>query len=167
MNDNIILIGMAGCGKSTVGVLLAKTLGREFLDTDLIIQRREGMLLQEIINRRGLDAFRAAEEAALLSVDASRTVIATGGSAIYSKKAMEHMAELGKVVYLAIPLDTLKRRIGDPVARGVAMEPGMTLEDLYDERVPLCKTYASMIMEEAEDDTVDTVAQALSNLLSE
>ncbi len=167
MKTNIILIGMPSCGKSTIGRRLAMLLGYDFVDTDDIIIQQNGCELRDIIRNEGLDGFRQREEDACCSVNTHRTVIATGGSAIYSKKAMEHMAELGKVVYLAIPLDTLKRRIGDPVARGVAMEPGMTLEDLYDERVPLYKTYASMIMEEAEDDTVDTVAQALSNLLSE
>ncbi len=166
MKTNIILIGMPSCGKSTIGRRLATLLGYDFIDTDDIIIQQNGCELRDIIRNEGLDGFRQREEDACCSVDAHHTVIATGGRAIYSKEAMEYMAKLGKVVYLAIPLVTLKRRIGDPVARGVAMAPGMTLEDLYNERVPLYEAYASMVMEEADDDTVDTVAQALASLLS-
>ena len=161
MNDNTILIGMAGCGKSTVGVLLAKSLGREFLDTDLIIQRREGMLLQEIINQRGLDAFRAAEEAALLSVDASRTVIATGGSAIFCPDGMAHLKKGGKCVFLRLPYAEIERRVKNIATRGIAISPGKTLRDAFDERAPLYERWADVIVD-CEGDAETTLAKVIA-----
>ena len=151
MQENIILIGMAGCGKSTIGVLLAKTLGREFIDTDLIIQRREGQLLQEIINKRGLAAFREAEEAALLSVDASRTVIATGGSAIFCPDGMEHLKRGGKCVFLRLPYEEIERRVKNIATRGIAISPGKTLRDAFDERAPLYEKWADVIVDGGGD----------------
>ena len=151
MQENIILIGMAGCGKSTIGVLLAKTLGREFIDTDLIIQRREGQLLQEIINKRGLAAFREAEEAALLSVDASRTVIATGGSAIFCPDGMEHLKRGGKCVFLRLPYEEIERRVKNIATRGIAISPGKTLRDAFNERAPLYEKWADVIVDGGGD----------------
>ena len=165
MSTNIILIGMPSCGKSTIGRRLATLLGYNFVDTDDIIIEQNGCELRDIIRREGLVGFRRREEYACCSVNTENTVIATGGSAIYSEKAMEHMAKLGKVIYLAIPFETLERRIGDPVARGVAIAPGMTLLDLYNERVPLYEKYATLSLEEAEDDTVNSAAEKLANLL--
>ena len=129
--DNIILIGMPGSGKSTVGVLLAKTLGYGFLDTDLTIQQREGALLQEILDQRGLEAFLNAEEAAICSVACSETVIAPGGSAVCRAGAIGHLKELGTVVYLQVSLEELEGRISNMSSRGIARSPGQTLADLY------------------------------------
>ncbi len=165
MDNNIILIGMPSSGKSTIGKELAKRLGYAFLDTDDVIIQQNGCSLRDIISREGLDGFRRREEEACCSVSASRTVIATGGSAVYSDRAMQHMSKLGKVVYLAMPFDTMEQRIGDPVARGVAIAPGMTLRDLYNERVPLYEKYASLTLVESNDDTVYDAAKKLADLL--
>jgi shikimate kinase len=144
MKSNIILIGMAGSGKSTVGVLIAKMLGYDFLDTDLIIQKRENKLLQNIIDCDGLDYFKSAEESALLSIIAESTVIATGGSAVYCDAAMKKLKENGVCVWLYLPFSEINRRIMNPKTRGIAISPGMTLEDVYNEREPLYQKYADL-----------------------
>jgi len=144
---NIILIGMAGCGKSTVGVLLAKALGYEFIDTDLIIQHDEGRLLQEIIDTDGLDCFRAAEERALLTVNANRAVIATGGSAVYSKKGMTLLKQNGICIWLRLPYEEIVRRIRNIATRGIAIAPGKNLYDVFCEREPLYKEYADIVID--------------------
>lgn len=141
---NIILIGMPGCGKSTVGVLLAKSLGYDFLDTDLLIQRRAGKRLQEIIDGDGLPAFFAAEEAALCAVETTHTVVATGGSAVYSAAGMAHLAKNGLIVWLRVDLPTLETRLGDFSARGIAGGGARTLAELYAEREPLYARYAQI-----------------------
>jgi len=145
--DNLILIGMPGCGKSTVGVVLAKTLGYDFLDTDLLIQAREKRILPDILEQEGRDAFNRIEEEALLTVRAERTVIATGGSAVYGRRAMEHLRGLGTVVYLRLPLENVSARLGDLKKRGVSLAPGQTLRELYEERVPLYEKYADVILD--------------------
>ena len=145
--NNIILIGMAGSGKSSVGVILAKKLGFDFLDTDLVLQRQESRLLWQILSDDGLDGFYRAEEKALLSVTAERTVIATGGSAIYYENAMNHLKELGVVVWLKLPYEEIERRINNLATRGVAMKEGMTLRDVFDEREPLYRKYADITIE--------------------
>lgn len=145
--NNIILIGMAGCGKSTTGVLLAKSLGIGFLDTDLIIQQRENMKLQEIINKKGLEYFKKAEETALLSVNTKNTVIATGGSAVYYDDAMKHLKENGICVWLSLPFCEIEHRIKNIKTRGIAIGPGKTLYDVYNERQPLYKKYADIIVD--------------------
>lgn len=142
--DNITLIGMPGSGKSTAGVLLAKLLGYQFLDVDLLIQEREGALLQEILDRRGTAAFLDAEEAAVRSLDCRRTVIAPGGSAVCREEAALHLKGLGPVVYLQVPLEELTRRIHNLSTRGIAMEPGQTLADVLAFREPLYRQYAHL-----------------------
>ena len=144
--DNITLIGMPGSGKSTVGVLLAKALGRNFVDVDLLIQEREGALLQEILDRRGTAAFLDAEEAAVRSLDCRRTVIAPGGSAVCREEAALHLKGLGPVVYLQVPLEELTRRIHNLSTRGIAMEPGQTLADVMAFREPLYSKYADLVI---------------------
>ncbi len=144
---NITLIGMPGAGKSTVGIVLAKILGMEFLDSDLLIQKREGKLLWEIIEERGLDGFNQVEEEVNCSIDTENTIIATGGSAVYSQKAMEHLKEIGLVVYLKVSCEELHRRLGDLKNRGVSIKEGQTLEDLYEERRPLYETYADLTID--------------------
>lgn len=151
--DNITLIGMPGSGKSTVGVLLAKIMGCGFLDTDLLIQQREGALLQDIIEQKGVTYFLQAEEKAVRAVNCQRHVIAPGGSVVCSPRAMEHLKALGTVVYLRLPLDELTARIQNISTRGIAMEPGQTLAGVYVHRAPLYETYA--------DHTVDCAGQTL------
>ena len=141
---NLVLIGMPGCGKSTVGVLVAKSLGYDFLDTDLLIQRRTGKRLQALIDEDGLDAFLAAEEDALCSTEVSSAVIATGGSAVYSPEGMTHLARNGLIVWLRVDLATLKARLGDFAARGIAGMGDKTLDELYAEREPLYAHYAQI-----------------------
>ena len=142
--NNIVLIGMPGSGKSTVGVLLAKMLGMNFLDTDLLIQQQEGMKLYEILEKKGNEYFAKVEDAVNASVRAEGTVIATGGSVVYGKAAMAHLKEIGTVVYLKVPLKELERRIRNFATRGIQMAPGQTLADLYVERKPLYEQYADL-----------------------
>lgn len=145
--DNIILIGMPGAGKSTVGVVLAKKLGYAFVDADLVIQSREGRLLHEIISERGVEGFWQVEESVGESIEARRTVIATGGSAVYGPKAMAHYQQIGTVVYLSLPLDEIRERLGDLNERGVTLREGQDLAGLYEERVPLYGKYADCTVE--------------------
>jgi shikimate kinase len=141
---NIILIGMPGVGKSTVGVLLAKATRRGFVDTDLLIQAGEGLGLQEIIDTRGLEAFCRIEQDYLLCLGARGQVIATGGSAVYSEPAMLALRDTGPVVHLELPLELLERRLADQATRGIVMAPGQTLEGLYRQRRPLYARWADL-----------------------
>ena len=140
--ENIVLIGMPGSGKSTVGVVLAKTLGMDFVDVDLLICRREDCTLQEILDRRGLDAFLQVEEETVLETEFRDTVIATGGSVPMSEKAMAHLAQHGRFIYLDVPLPELERRIHNITTRGIAFAPGQTLADIYALRTPLYRRWA-------------------------
>lgn len=144
--QNIVLTGMPGAGKSTVGVVLAKKLGLAFVDSDLVIQEKQGMLLHEIIREKGLDGFLQIEEEINASLEASGAVIATGGSVIYGEKAMEHLKRTGTVVYLQLPLAAIAERLGDLNERGVALQEGQSLRSLYEERVPLYEKYADIIL---------------------
>jgi shikimate kinase len=143
MNEdrNIVLIGMPGVGKSTVGVLLAKRMGYDFLDTDILIQALEGRSLQEIIRAEGTRRFRALEEEYICDVQCTAHVIATGGSVVYSDRAMAHLARSGTVVFLDISLERLLHRLDDVDARGVVRAPGQTIADLYEERYPLYRRH--------------------------
>ena len=145
--DNIVLIGMPGVGKSTVGVVLAKKLGYRFLDSDLVIQDKTGKMLHEIISEQGTEGFLRVEEEINASLDCDRTVIATGGSVVYGPKAMEHLSQIGKVVYLKLSCDAIAERLGDLNERGVALKDGQTLQDLYNERVPLYEKYANITVD--------------------
>ena len=162
--DNIVLIGMPGAGKSTVGVLLAKTLGYAFLDTDLVIQEREGRLLQDLVDELGVEAFLDREAAAICSVDCDRTVIATGGSVVCRDGAMEHLRELGRIVYLQLPLEELERRLHNISTRGIAMAPGETLAHIYDYRAPLYRKYADLTVAVDRQTLEETVEQVLNAL---
>lgn len=142
--NNIVLIGMPGVGKSTVGVVLAKKLGYAFVDADLVIQSREGKLLHEIISERGVEGFWKVEEAVGESMETHRTVIATGGSAVYGPKAMEHYKQIGTVIYLSLPLEGIRERLGDLDERGVTLREGQDLDSLYAERLPLYEKYADI-----------------------
>lgn len=145
--DNITLIGMPGSGKSTVGVLLAKAMGLSFLDVDLLIQQREGQLLQEILDNHGVDYFLEVEEAAVKSIHCSRTVIAPGGSAVCREGAINHLKSLGPVVYLRVPMEELNKRIKNLSSRGIAMQPGQTLADVMAYRAPLYERYADLTVD--------------------
>jgi shikimate kinase len=164
-SDNIILIGMPGAGKSTVGVLLAKALSRQFVDTDLIIQASEGRRLQEIIDRDGLAAFRAVEERHVLAMKHSGAVLATGGSVVYSPSAMAHLKASGTAVYLELPLKDLAQRITNMDTRGVARAPEQSFAALYAEREPLYREYADITVPCAKlghDDTVQAILASFS-----
>ena len=157
--NNITLIGMPAAGKSTVGVLLAKRLGYQFIDTDLVIQHEEGRLLKEIIATEGLEGFMAVENRVNSQVKGGRAIIAPGGSVIYGKEAMEHLSEIGTIVYLKLSYEDLEKRLGNLVDRGVVLRDGMTLRDLYEERVPLYEKYADITIDEAGKNSGDVVDQ--------
>lgn len=157
---NVILIGMPACGKSTVGVILAKTMRKSFLDTDLLIQDREGDLLQNIVNRHGHDGFVAIEEEAIKSINMVNTVIATGGSVVYSPAAMKHLQELGKITYLKLSFETIDDRLHNICSRGIAMEEGETLRDLYKKRIPLYERYSDLTID-AEGLSVEQVVEKI------
>ncbi len=147
MRDNIVLVGMPGAGKSTVGVVLAKRLGRRFVDSDLVIQEKYGKLLHELIEENGVEGFWKIENDVNASLKVHKSVIATGGSVIYGREAMEHLRCIGRVVYLKLPFEEVTERLGDLNARGVTLLPGQTLLDLYEERVPLYEKYAHSIVD--------------------
>jgi len=142
--NNIVLIGMPGAGKSSVGVLLAKRLGYHFVDTDLLIQVEARRRLQEIITSQGLAAFMALEQQVVCRLATQRTVVATGGSVIYSETAMAHLRQLGRLVYLDLPLDTLQQRVWNLDSRGLVIDPGETFADLYARRTPLYRRHAEL-----------------------
>ncbi len=144
MKNNIVLIGMPGSGKSTVGVFLAKIVGYSFIDSDLLIQSREGKKLCEIIDEKGIDAFNEIENEVNAAIEAKNTVIATGGSVIYGKEAMEHLKETGTVVYLYVTPEELTERIDNFATRGISIREGQTFEQLYNERAPLYEKYCDI-----------------------
>lgn len=164
MKSNIILIGMPGSGKSTVGVVLAKKLGYQFIDSDLLIQEREHRLLSEIIEQDGLDRFNEIEEEVNASIETKECVIATGGSAVYGQKAMEYLRSIGTVVYLEVSYKETKDRLGDLAKRGVSIRKGQTLKDLYDERVPLYEKYAHITVSAQVFNIANIVNDIISKL---
>lgn len=165
---NIVMIGMPGCGKSTVGVLLAKALQYDFTDCDLLIQKRCGMSLQELINQRGLRAFLEEEERTLCSVQTDGAVLATGGSAVYSEAAMRHLKQDAVTLYLSLPLGEIERRLTNIKTRGVAITKGQTIADIYNERLPLYERYADITLntygltiEETVEKACETITERL------
>ena len=160
---HIILIGMPACGKSTVGVLAAKALGYRFIDSDLVIQEREGRRLHRIICEEGREGFLKIEEDVNLTLgtDSTPAVIATGGSAVYSPAAMAHFKAVGTVVYLSLSFETVEKRLGNFTHRGVVMPEGYTLRDLYDERCALYEAYADVIIDEEETDPIGDILNTL------
>lgn len=161
---NIVLIGMPGSGKSTCGVLAAKALLKNFFDTDLLLQNLENSKLQSIIDTKGIDYFLDAEEKAVTSLNIEGTVIATGGSVVYSEKAMEHLKNLGTVIYLHLDYDTMCGRIKNITTRGVVLKTGSSLEDMYNERLPLYRKYADytiMCSENTVEQTVEQIVKAV------
>lgn len=145
--NNVILIGMPGAGKSTVGVVLAKKLGYRFLDSDLVIQEKCGKLLYQLIEERGEAGFLMLENEINVRIRGDRMVVATGGSAVYGKEAMAHFREIGRIVYLRLPYEELKERLGDLHERGVVIKEGSTLKDLYEERILLYEKYADLTID--------------------
>lgn len=159
MEKNIVLIGMPGCGKSTVGVVLAKRIGFSFLDSDLLIQEKYGKLLHELIAEHGMEGFRKIENEANASITCEGTVIATGGSAVYGEQAMAHLKDIGFVVYLKLPCAEIEARLGDLDERGVIIRDGQTLWNLYEERMPLYEKYADATIACAGRQIRDIVAE--------
>ena len=163
--DNIILIGMPGSGKSTVGVVLAKALGLRFLDVDLLIQEREGALLQRLIDSRGVERFLDLERDAILSLDCRRAVVAPGGSCVCREESIAHMRRLGTVVYLQLSLAEVEGRIHNQASRGIALSPGQTLADVYQYRAPLYERCAHITVPAGSQSLAGTV-EAVKNALA-
>ena len=162
---NIVLIGMPACGKSVTGVVLAKTLNKQFVDTDLLIQEVAGKGLQDIINEDGIDKFKELEEKVLKELTVKNAVVSTGGSAIYYDEAMQHLKENGTVVYIKANLKTIKSRLKNIKTRGVAMGKGQTLDDLYKLRMPLYEKYADItVMTDNKRNMEDTVVDILKQI---
>ncbi|MGN0161506.1 MAG: shikimate kinase [Lachnospiraceae bacterium] len=162
--DNIILIGMPGAGKSTIGVILAKILGYQFIDSDLLIQQQTGKLLKELIAEHGDDGFLSIENDINASIDVHHCIIATGGSAVYGEEAMNHFKKIGTVIYLAASYESLNRRLSNLTARGVVLKPGQTLLDLYHERCSLYEHYADLTIDEQSLDIEGVIERILSGL---
>lgn len=165
--DNIVLIGMPGSGKSTVGVLLAKTLGYSFVDSDIVIQQAEGRKLFEIINEKGAEYFAELENRINSQLDVHKTVIATGGSVVYGKEAMEHLKQIGTVVYIDVPLSELESRITDLNTRGVVFKNGENFSELYKRRTPLYEKYADVTVvcgHESQNENAVKIASMLKEL---
>lgn len=169
MKNNIVLIGMPGAGKSTIGVLLAKALNYNFIDADLVIQQQNNKKLYEIINEVGIEEFLKIEDETISNINTSRTVIATGGSAVYGENAMNHMKDNGIVMYLKLSCLEIINRISNIKTRGIAMKEGKTIFDIYNERVPLYEKYADIIID-AEgtniEECVSLVMEEIVNILN-
>lgn len=159
--NNIILIGMPASGKSTVGVVVAKRLGYEFVDTDLLIQKQEKRLLKEIIAEEGNEGFLVIENQVNRDLEVENAVISPGGSVVYCEEAMKHFQEIGTIVYLKATFEEINRRISNAKNRGVVLKEGQTLKDLYDERVKLFEKYADLTVEEAGDGLEETIDKVL------
>lgn len=161
---NLVLIGMPACGKSTIGVILAKTVGMHFVDTDLLIQKKEGMILQDILDTRGAEKFLEIEESVLCGVPDEDAVISTGGSAVYSDIAMLHLKQSGKVIYLSLPLEEIEARLKNIKTRGIAMGVGQTLADLYEKRIPLYEKYADITIKAAGLSVEECIEEIIENI---
>ena len=166
MKSNIVLIGMPAVGKSTVGVILAKILGYKFIDTDIVIQEKEDRLLRDIIASEGVEGFIETENRIISSLKAEKSVIATGGSVVYGRKAMNHLSEIGTVIYLKLDYSKLKYRLGNIKNRGVVIRKGQRLSELYNERCPLYESYADIIIDENGRSIEKTVEQILEKIQS-
>ena len=157
---NLVLIGMPASGKSTVGVVLAKVIGYDFIDTDILIQRSEKKRLSQIIEDVGVDGFLQVENRVNASVEADHCVIATGGSAVYGEEAMRHFRKIGHIIYLKVDYEPIRTRLRSIKQRGVALRDGQSLWDLYEERTALYEKYADTVIEE-KGDAEDVVVQIL------
>src|SRR5665647_602636 len=161
---NIVLIGMPGAGKSTMGVILAKTLGRNFIDTDIVAQETTGRLLQEIIDDEGTAAFLKTEEKTILSLQCHNAVIATGGSVVFSAKAMDYLKKDGVVIYLDISFEEMVRRLNNITTRGIVLVAGQGLSDMYDQRVPLYEKYADITIDCSDGDFEHCIRNVINGL---
>ncbi len=161
---NVVLIGMPGAGKSTAGVVLAKTRGMNFIDTDLLIQAQTKQKLQDIINRQGIERFLQIENEVVQEIDVEDSVIATGGSVIFGEEAMQNLRKKGIILYLQLSAETIARRLGNIRTRGIAMPPGMTVQELFQKRAPLYETYADIIVP-AEGKTLEQTVALMVQLL--
>ena len=162
--DNIVLVGMPASGKSTMGVILAKILGYSFIDADIVIQEKEGRKLSEIIEQEGVDGFIDIENRINSGIEAQKTVIATGGSVVYGKEAMDHYKNIGRVVYLKVSLDELTKRLSDVRQRGVVMREGQSLVSLYNERSALYEQYADVTVDEKNLSLEEVLAEIIAEL---
>ena len=162
--NNIILIGMPASGKSTMGVILAKILGYNFIDSDILIQETDGRNLPQIIEEEGIEGFIEIENRVNTGIETEKTVIATGGSAVYGKEAMDHFKNIGRVVYLKVDMDTLTKRLHHAKQRGVVMRQGQSLISLYNERSVLYERYADIVVDEGKEDFEEVIAKILSKL---
>lgn len=162
--DNIVLIGMPGVGKSTIGVILAKVLGYQFVDADLVIQQQEGKLLCEIIEEAGTEGFIEVENRVNASLKVTHSIVATGGSVVYGDEAMRHLKAIGTIVYLKVPYETLEKRLADIKGRGVVLKEGQDLKALFDERSPLYEKYADIEISEGSLGVEETVEKIIENL---
>lgn len=164
MKDNVVFIGMPSVGKSTVGIVVAKLMGYDFVDTDLLIQKQENRLLREIIADEGREGFLRIENKLNSELDIHHSVISPGGSAIYGADAMKHFKDIATVVYLKVSFEEICRRVGDPVKRGVVLRPGQDLHDLYIERTALFEKYADITIDEEDKNMEETVVAVLEAL---
>ena len=164
MKNNIVLIGMPGVGKSTVGVVLAKILGYQFIDADIVIQQETKKLLKDIISEEGGEGFIEIENRINASINVVNTVIATGGSAVYGEDAMKHYKEIGTVVYLRLGYDEINKRLSDIKNRGVVLKNGQNLLDIYEERCVLYEKYADIIIDEEGLNVEETIERIVSSI---
>ncbi len=162
--SNIILIGLPGVGKSTAGVVLAKITGKQFVDSDLVIQQQEGQLLREIIAQKGVDGFIEVENRVNAALSVENSIVATGGSVVYGKEAMAHLKEIGTVVYLKVGFEVIESRLKDIRGRGVVLRERQTLLDLYEERVGLYEQYADITVDETGLSIEETVEAIVAQL---
>lgn len=163
-SDNLIFIGMPAVGKSTVGVVIAKRLGYHFIDTDIVIQEKEGKLLKEIIEEKGVEGFLEVEDRINSEIDVQHAVISPGGSVVYCENAMKHYRQIGTVIYLQASYETISKRLKNARKRGVVLKEGQTLKNLYDERVMLFETYADITVCEDGLDLEETIQIILDKL---
>ncbi|WP_026492433.1 MULTISPECIES: shikimate kinase [unclassified Butyrivibrio] len=162
--DNIVLIGMPASGKSTVGVILAKILGYNFVDSDIVIQEKEGRKLSEIIETEGIDGFIDIENRINAGIEVQKTVVATGGSVVYGSEAMQHFKNIGTIVYMKVDMEVLTERLNDVKQRGVVMREGQSLVSLYNERSKLYEKYADIIIDEKHNTMEEVLADVLAKL---
>lgn len=161
---NIVLIGMSGAGKSTLGVLLAKALGMDYVDTDIIIQQHEGRLLQDIIDHNGIEYFLKIEEKIISDLKLKNCIIATGGSVIYSEKAMNVLKQGGQIIYLHVPYEDIKKRLINITNRGIVIKKGNSLKDVYEERVPLYIKYCNKVLDCSNKDIEHCVSEIIEKI---
>ena len=166
MNDNLVLIGMPGVGKSTAGVVAAKLAGYQFLDSDLVIMQRDGRRLREIIEQDGVEGFLSIENRVNASISAHNTIIATGGSVVFGDGAMYHLSSIGTIVYLRATYETVASRVTDLKGRGVAMKPAQTLREIYEERTGLYEKFADHIID-VDEQSIEATAKELAKIARE